>query len=103
MRKIIISAAAAVLAALAVIGLAGTAGATEQNGIITRATTSYTSPSNNSAPVLSLAPGTAVETVCYTEGQHLDGSNYWFRVLHDDTSSFVPRASITPPSELRHC
>jgi hypothetical protein len=103
MRKIIVAVAAAALAALAMIGLAGTAGAAEQNGIITRATTSYTSPSNHSEPVLSLAAGTQVETVCYTEGQLVEGSSRWFRVRHDDSSSFVNRASITPPAGLRHC
>jgi hypothetical protein len=108
MRKIIIAATVTVLAALtmlglAMLGLAGTASAAEANSVITRSTTSYSSPSNQSAPGLPLTAGTLVDTVCFTEGQTLNGNHYWFRIQLDGTSSYVHRDAITPPTGLRHC
>ncbi|GEL23107.1 hypothetical protein PSU4_20610 [Pseudonocardia sulfidoxydans NBRC 16205] len=75
------------------------------NGVITRATTSYSSPSNQSAPVSSLPKDTQLQVQCVVEGQTPPGSSnfYWVRVNDANGSSFVHRDAITVAPGLRHC
>jgi hypothetical protein len=103
MKTSILVSAAVGLAAVGVVGLAATAGASEPTGVITQSTTSYSSPSNVSAPVRSLSQGTPVQAVCFTEGQSLGGNHNWFRIVDGNGSSFVHRNSITVGQGLRHC
>jgi len=98
--KVIAIATASVLAVASVAGAAAAAA----SGYISQATTSYTSPSNTTIPVDFLAQGTAVETLCFTEGQQLRNSNLWFRVARDGKTGFVHRDTIGGISgDLRHC
>ena len=103
MRKLI---AISTLSAAAVVGgvaLAGTASAAAENGTITRPTTSYTSPSNITTPVQQLEANTPVDIQCWTQGQHLNGTNTWFRIDHEGERGYVNRAAIAPAGEVPHC
>jgi hypothetical protein len=104
MRKLI---ALTTISAAAVLGgaaLAGTASAAGVDGTITRATTSYTSPSRNTTPVQHLDANTPVDIVCWTQGQHVDGTSTWLRINHANERSFVNRAAIAPGAgEIPHC
>lgn len=88
---------------------AATAAAAESaapNGVVTRSTTSYTSPSNQSAPVAALAKDTTLELRCFTEGVAPPGSKnfYWFRIVNPDgPSSYIHRDSVTVAPGLKHC
>jgi hypothetical protein len=101
-RKAKILATLATAAAAGVAGLATTAHAAEP-GLITRPTTSYTSPSQQSIPVHFLRQGDQVETLCFTEGQDLHGNAYWVRIRQNGDLGFVHRDAIIPPSGLTHC
>ncbi|MFC4946344.1 hypothetical protein [Pseudonocardia sp. GCM10023141] len=103
MKTLILATVALGLAAAATLGLAGTAGASEPSGVITHPTTSYSSPSNVSAPVTSLPTGTQVQAVCFTEGQSVNGNQNWFRIIDGNGSSYVHRSAITVDPGLRHC
>lgn len=115
MRELAITIAAAAGAAFAAVGLvivATPAAATHAQGqpiYITMPTTGYTSPSNGSAAMLTgLQPGQAVTAYCFTEGQTLNGSHYWFRVgttpEPNGNTAFVNRTAIsTAPTSLPHC
>ncbi len=76
-----------------------------ERGVVTHATTSYSSPSNQSAPVSSLPKDTALQVQCVVEGQTPAGSSnfYWFRISDPNGSSFVHRDSVTVAPDLRHC
>jgi hypothetical protein len=89
MRKMIILTGGSAVAAAAIVGLACSANASTSSntGVITQNTTSYTSPSNTSVPVHTLAQGTQVDVKCYTEGQDLNGSFIWARIMHDGERS----------------
>jgi hypothetical protein len=102
MRTPKILAVVATAAAAGVAGLATTAHAAEA-GLITRPTTSYSSPSQATMPVHSLRPGDQVETLCFTEGQSVNGNAYWFRISRNGDSGYVHRDAMIPPTELRHC
>lgn len=108
MKKTLVTGGVAALLTLGAIATAGSAMAAETanpNGVITHATTSYSSPSNQSAPVLSLAKDTTVQAQCVVEGQTPAGSSnfYWVRVNDGNGSSFVHRDAITVAPDLRHC
>jgi hypothetical protein len=91
----------------AVAATAGTASAAEEvagkPGTIIGYATSYTSPSNTSIPVHHLKPGTNVETMCFREGQVLNGNPYWFLIKYDGQTAYVHRDAISAPHDLRHC
>ncbi len=107
MRKLILVTATGVIAAAGMLTLAGTAAADSNNSVITRATTAYTSPSQNSEAVASLEAGTPVQSLCYTEGQRVDGTSTWFRISTDGDGrpdGFVNRSAIDgAQSALPHC
>jgi hypothetical protein len=102
-RSIVMAGSATCIAVVAGVALAGVADASTSTGVITRPTTSYSSPSNVSVPVRSLAQGTHVDAVCFTEGQTIDGNHNWFRIIGDGGSSYVHRSAISADPDLRHC
>lgn len=108
MKKTLVTGGIAAVLTLGAIATAGSAIAAESaapNGVITRATTSYSSPSNQSAPVSSLAKDTPLQVMCFVEGQTPPGSNNfnWFRINDANGQSFVHRDAITVAPDLRHC
>lgn len=109
MRKLIALTLFTVAAAGAVVGLAGTAGASSADtltGTIKTHATSYSSPSDRSVPVhTNLLPGEAVETLCFREGQAIGDNAYWFMISKGGERGYVHRDSIVPPAEheLTHC
>ncbi|MCW0214916.1 MAG: hypothetical protein OJJ54_16280 [Pseudonocardia sp.] len=101
MRRIIIVTG---IVATAALGVVGTAAASDTNAVITRPTSSYTSPSDVTMPVRSLEPGTPVLAQCFTEGQQLRGNSTWFRITKNGDSGFVHRDTISGElAGLRHC
>lgn len=106
MNKRIAVAATGGLAVLGLVGLAGVAGAAEHadpTGLILAPTTSYSSPSTQSAPIRDLAPGTGVQTICHTEGETLTGNPNWFRISGSHGSEYVHRSAISVAPVLPHC
>lgn len=109
MRKLIALTLSTVAAAGAVVGLAGTAGASSADtltGTIKTYTTSYSSPSDRSVPVhLNLLPAEKVDTLCFREGDEINGNAYWFKIRKGGETGYVHRDLIVPPSEteLKHC
>ena len=104
MRKLVAIAALSTAAAAGAVGLASTASAAAPTGHIKHFATSYTSPSNTSIPVhTGLKAGTEVETLCFREGQRLNGNSYWFLIKKDGDMGYVHRDSIAPPADTRHC
>jgi hypothetical protein len=104
MRKLIVLATGTAVAVAGLITLAATANAGGSNSVITKSTTSYTSPSNQSIRVSSLTQGTQVESLCFTEGQMLNGNPNWFRISKDGNSAqYVHRDAISAPKDLKHC
>lgn len=73
-------------------------------GYIKRATTSYSSPSNQSMPVhFNLQPGQPANILCFTEGQSIDNNHTWFRIGQDGKLGFVHRDVIAPGTGIPHC
>lgn len=103
MRRTTTVAAAAGIAVLSIVGLAGMAHADDTNSVIKAPTTSYTSPSNRSVPVHALQPGDRVDSLCFTEGERVHDSYYWFRIVKDGNTGYVNRDAISAPVDLRHC
>ncbi|MDN5860996.1 MAG: hypothetical protein L0H84_20515 [Pseudonocardia sp.] len=101
MRRIIVAAG---VVALGMVGLVGTAVAADTNAVITHSTTSYSSPSQVSAPVHHLEQGTPVLAQCFTEGQQVRGTSTWFRITQNDERGYVHRDVISGDfAGLRHC
>ena len=76
----------------------------EHVGFIKKATTSYSSPTNQSTPVhFGLKAGERVLVRCFTEGQEQQGNHYWFRIGKDGNLGFVPRDAIAPGTDVPHC
>lgn len=66
--------------------------------------TTYTSPSNTSVPVHHLSPNTTVDTLCFREGQVLNGNPLWFIINVDGQSAYIHRDLIAvPEGAVRHC
>lgn len=108
LKKTLFTSGVSAVLALGAIATAGSAMAAETaypSGVITHATTSYSSPSNQSAPVSSLAKDATVQAQCVVEGQTPPGSSnfYWMRVNDANGSSYVHRDAITVAPDLRHC
>jgi hypothetical protein len=109
MRKLIALTLSTIAAAGAVVGLAGTAGASSADtltGTIKTYATSYSSPSDRSIPVhVNLLPGEKVNTLCFREGDAINGNAYWFMISKGGERGYVHRDVIVPPSEtdLKHC
>ena len=104
MSKVIAIAALSTAGVLTGLG-AGTAEAAVESdkGTIKAFATTYTSPSNKSVPVHHLQAGTEVDTLCFREGQVLNGNPLWFIVNVDGQSAYVHRDLIAPPAGVPHC
>ncbi len=105
MSKLIALAALSTAGVLTGLG-GGTAEAAETasgTGTIKGFATSYTSPSNQSVAVDHLPDGTSVDTLCFREGQVLNGNPLWFIINVDGQSAYVHRDVIVPPANLPHC
>jgi len=104
MSKLIVL--AALSAAGVLTGLGGTAeaaGAASATGTIKAFATTYTSPSNQSVAVHHLPASTQVDTLCFREGQVLNGNPLWFIINVDGQSAYVHRDLIAPPANVPHC
>ena len=83
---------------------ANASSAPQHLGYIKTPATSYTGPSNQTTPVhFGLQPGQQVNIICFTEGQTLTGSSYWFRIGQDGNLGFVHRDAISPGMGMPHC
>lgn len=109
MRNVLVTGGvAAALLAVGAVTLVGTAAAAEGSnptGVITRSTTSYSSPSLRSAPMSSLPKDTQLQVICATEGETPPGSDnfYWIRFADRNGQSYVHRDAITIAPGLKHC
>jgi hypothetical protein len=112
MRKptLVLVSVAVALVALAPVGFAAASSATAQSAAqdqviyIKRATTSYSSPTNQSPPVhYGLRAGEAVTVRCFTEGQELLGNHYWLKIGKDGRLGFVHRDAVAPGGNIPHC
>jgi hypothetical protein len=112
MRKpvLVLVSAGVATAAFAVLGVAAASGATAHSSAqdhviyIKRATTSYSSPSNQSVPVhYGLKAGETVAVRCFTEGQELLGNHYWLKIGKDGQLGFVHRDTVAPGGNIPHC
>ena len=102
-KALAIAGATVGIAAAGLLVTAGSASADSPSGVITKPTTSYSSPSNKTVPVQSLPQGTLVDVACFTEGQVLDGNHYWFRLTGDEGHGYVHRSAISVAPDVRHC
>lgn len=112
MRKpaIVLVAAGVATASLAALGVAAASSATahssaqESTIYIKRATTSYSAPTNQSAPVhYGLKAGDVVSVRCFTEGQELLGNHYWLKIGKDGQLGWVHRDAVAPGGNIPHC
>lgn len=58
---------------------------------------SHTRPSTRSPRVHSLAPGMAVQRVCSAQGQTVNGSSRWFRIIKDGLAGYVHSDAVATP------
>ena len=103
MSKFIALAALSTAGVLTGLGGAEAAGAASATGTIKGFATTYTSPSNQSVVVHHLQERTQVDTLCFREGQVLNGNPLWFIINVDGQSAYVHRDLIAPPADLPHC
>jgi hypothetical protein len=108
--RIALAALTAVAGLGALAGFAGQASAanvsaeTSATGYIKQPTTSFSSPSANSAPVhLGLTDGTPVEVHCFREGDKVGGNARWFIIEKDGDAGYVHQSAIWAPIETPHC
>jgi hypothetical protein len=111
----IFTAGAAVAVAAASLGLtAGAASATTSaapsgtdwgNSQISRPTGVHNAPSRQAPAITTLQPGSSVQALCFiTDGEPVEGNEFWFRVAIDSRTGWVPKAVIGGvPQELPGC
>ena len=78
-------------------------GASAGKAVVKQFATTYSRPSNESAPVHHLAAGREVDAMCFREGQLLNDNPLWFLINADGRSAWVHRDLIVPPEVLPHC
>jgi hypothetical protein len=101
-----VAAALTVAAGITVVAAAGTANAQSapSTGTIRQSTNAYSAPHSGSpALIFGLQPGQKTTIVCYTEGEIVYGSDYWFRIGQGGEMGFVPREFIVPDGYVDHC
>jgi|RhiMethySRZTD1v2_1073278.scaffolds.fasta_scaffold85187_3 hypothetical protein len=103
MRKLVAIAALSVAGMGAMAGTAAAATEEPETGTIIDYANTYSSPSNTSVRVHQLTPGEKVETLCFREGQVVNGNRYWFLIRAGGQTAFVHRDSISPPADLERC
>ena len=97
-------AVAALSGAGLMVGIGTAEAATSQSvtGVIKGFATAYSSPSNQSAAMYHVQPGTEVDTYCVREGQVLNGNPLWFIINVDGASAYVHRDLIAVGT-VPHC
>lgn len=99
--------AAAALTAGAFGAFGGTAEAAEPPsaiGVTKGFATTYSSPSNQTGAVHHLPANTPVTTMCFREGQVLNGNPLWFIVNVNGESGYIHRDLIAvPEGSVGHC
>jgi hypothetical protein len=107
MRKLAALAAvsgAAALGGLAVASAVSADSSTEAFGTITKMTTSFSNPTNQSIPVHeTLVPNQNVLVRCTIEGQDIGGDTTWIRVGRDGKLGFVPAHTIEVNGHVSNC
>lgn len=99
--------AAAALTAGAFGALGGTAEAAEPlsvTGVAKGFATTYSSPSNVTGVVHHLQANTPVTTMCFREGQVLNGNPLWFIINVNGESGYIHRDLLAvPEGSVGHC
>ena len=104
MSKLVAAAALTAGALGALGGTAEAAGAESVIGVTKGFATTYSSPSNQSGVVHHLQANTPMTTMCFREGQVLNGNPLWFIVNVDGQSGYIHRDLIAvPEGSVRHC
>ena len=103
----LIAAAALTAGALGAIGgtaEAATAGTASATGVTKGFATTYSSPSNQTGVVHHLQANTEVTTMCFREGQVLNGNPLWFIINVEGQSGYIHRDLIAvPEGSVGHC
>ena len=95
---------AAVGGGLAVASSVSADSISERYGTITKMTTSFTSPTNQSIPVHpTLVPNQNVAVRCSTQGQDIGGDDTWIRIGRDGNLGFVPASTIEVNGHIGSC
>jgi hypothetical protein len=109
-KRIVLTALTAIAGLGALAGFAGQASAASPSaesfatGYIKHPTTSFSSPSADSAPVhLDLTDGTPVEVHCFREGDKVGGNARWFIIEKDGDAGYVHQSAIWAPIDTPHC
>jgi hypothetical protein len=96
--------AAVVGAGLAVASTVSAGSTTESFGTITKMTTSFSNPTNQSIPVHeTLVPNQNVLVRCSAEGQDIGGDSTWIRIGRDGQLGFVPASTIQVNGHVNSC
>ena len=104
MSKLITLAVLSTAGVLTGLGPAAAAETTSASGTIKGFATTYTSPSNQSVPVHHLQAGTEVDTLCFREGQVLNGNPLWFIINVEGQSGYIHRDLLAiPEGSVGHC
>ena len=100
----LIAAAALTAGALGAIGGTAEAATASATGVTKGFATTYSSPSNQTGVVHHLQPNTEVTTMCFREGQVLNGNPLWFIINVDGQSGYIHRDLIAvPEGSVGHC
>ena len=96
--------AAVVGGGLAIASTAGAESTTDTFGTITKKTTSFSNPTNQSIPVHEeLVPHQNVFVRCSVEGQDIGGDTEWIRIGRDGKLGFVPASTIHFNDQVPNC
>ena len=97
-------AAAVVGGGLAVASTVSADSPTETFGTITKMTTSFSNPTNQSIPVHEvLVPNQNVLARCSVDGQTISGDNDWIRIGRDGKLGFVHASTIQVNGHIPNC
>jgi hypothetical protein len=106
MRKIAALATVSAAAALGGLAVANSVSAesTETYGTITKMTTSFSNPTNQSIPVHEvLVPNQNVLARCSIEGQDIGGDTTWIRIGRDGKLGFIPASTVQVNGHIGSC
>ena len=107
MRKLaalVVVSSAAALGGLAVASAVSADDSTPTFGTITKMTTSFSNPTNQSIPVHEvLVPNQNVLARCTIEGQDVGGDSTWIRIGRDGMLGFIPAHTIQVNGHIPNC
>lgn len=108
MNRTILTAGAAL--AMATVGLGVTESAASAstgwgNSEITQSTGIHNAPSREAPAITTRTAGSRVQALCFiSDGEKVDGNEFWFRVAVDSRTGWVPKAVIGGvPDSLPGC